>query len=46
MKTRLTALAASLWLVGCASAPVPAPEAASVPNGYVIVEIQMTNPEA
>jgi uncharacterized protein (DUF1330 family) len=49
MKTRLTALAASLWLMGCASAPVPAPEAASVPNGpngYVIVEIQVTNPEA
>ncbi len=46
MKTRLAALAASLWLVGCASVPAAAPEAAAVPKGYVIVEIQVTNPEA
>jgi uncharacterized protein (DUF1330 family) len=46
MKTHLAALAASLWLVGCAGAPVPAPEAVAVPKGYLIVEIQVTNPEA
>ncbi len=46
MKTHLAALAASLWLVGCAGAPAPAPEAVAVPKGYVIVEIQVTNPEA
>jgi uncharacterized protein (DUF1330 family) len=46
MKTRLAPLAVSVWLVGCVGAPAPAPEVAAVPKGYVIVEIQVTNPEA
>ncbi len=44
MKTGLAALAALILVAGCASAP--APEAAAAAKGYVIAEIEVTNPEA
>jgi hypothetical protein len=44
MKAGLAAIAALILATGCATAP--APEAATSPKGYVIVEIDVTNPEA
>jgi len=44
MKLGLAALAALIWVAGCASAPAHQPEAAA--KGYVFVEIAVTNPEA
>lgn len=44
MKPGLAALAALIWVAGCASAPAPRTEAAA--KGYVFVEIAVTNPEA
>jgi uncharacterized protein (DUF1330 family) len=44
MKPGLAALAALIWVAGCASAPAHQPEAAA--KGYVFVEIAVTNPEA
>jgi len=44
MKAGLAAIAALILATGCATAP--APVAATSPNGYVIVEIDVTNPEA
>lgn len=43
MKAGLAAIAAFALAAGCATAP--APEAAASPKGYVIVEIDVTNPE-
>jgi uncharacterized protein (DUF1330 family) len=40
MRAGLAALAAVFLAAGCATAP------AAVPKGYVIVEIEVTNPEA
>lgn len=44
MKACLAAMAAFLVVAGCASAP--APHTAAVAKGYVIAEIEVTNPEA
>ena len=44
MKAGLAAIAALILATACATAP--APEAATPPKGYVIVEIDVTNPEA
>jgi len=44
MKAGLAALAAVIMAAGCSHAP--APEAAAVPKGYIIVEIDVTNPDA
>jgi len=44
MKAGLAAIAAFVLAAGCAAAP--APEDATSPKGYVIVEIDVTNPEA
>jgi uncharacterized protein (DUF1330 family) len=44
MRAGLAALAAFILTAGCASAP--AAEVAATPKGYVIVEIEVTNPEA
>lgn len=44
MKAGLAALVAMVLAAGCASAPQA--EAHPTPKGYVIVEIEVTNPEA
>jgi uncharacterized protein (DUF1330 family) len=44
MKAGLAAIAAFVLATGCAHAP--APEAAIPPKGYVIVEIDVTDPDA
>ena len=44
MRAGFAALAAFLLAAGCASAP--AADVAATPKGYVIVEIEVTNPEA
>ena len=44
MKAGLAAIAALILATGCATAP--APEAATSAKGYVIVEIDVTHPEA
>lgn len=46
MKLICAAVAAFLLVAGCASAPEAQPQAATPPKGYVIVEIEVTNPEA
>lgn len=44
MKSGLAAIAALFLAAGCISAP--APGASETPKGYVIVEIEVTNPDA
>lgn len=44
MRASFAALAAFMLAAGCASAP--GAEVAATPKGYVIVEIEVTNPEA
>lgn len=44
MKTGMALMAALVLLAGCAGTPAAAPETAT-PKGYVIVEINITDPE-